>query len=138
MQEQEILAELQAKIKKRRFYKTFDSWLYQTFLWLSILSSFATALFAAILVVFKDDHSIKNPMPTAISAAISALVISIDKHFSFGKRALWNCVFMSDLDALHRNVLYKIITVQECVTRLNKLDREMEANFPNIKGVNKS
>jgi hypothetical protein len=128
---EDFLLDVKKRIRKRKRFETADSWLYQTFLWLSILSSFTTAVLAAVMAA--EGTKQNNALYTAISAAISAFVLSIDKHFSFGKRALWNSVFRCDLEAILRDVYYNIDPLEKGVERLNKLDREMEANFPNLK-----
>ena len=127
----QLSKDIDKRICKRGFYEDSDFYLHQTFTWVSILASFSTAILAGIATKVTDTDTIK--ITIALLASLTATVTLVNKNFSFDKRALWNAVFRSKLEAIQRNLIYKSQPIETTVDELNKLDLDMEISFPEIK-----
>jgi len=128
----QLSKDIDVQITKRRRYENGNFYLHQTFTWVSVLASFSTAILAGISSqTHTDTYIIK--ITVALLAALTAAVTLVNKNFSFDKRALWNTVFRSKLEAIKRDLTYKNEAIGTIVEELNKLDLDMEISFPEIK-----
>jgi hypothetical protein len=127
----ELSKDIDKEISKRKWQEVANFYLHQSFTWVSVLASFATAILAGIATGHTYTDNVK--LTVVLLAALTATITLVNKNFSFDKRALWNAVFRSKLEALQRDLKYKNDPIDAIVEELNKLDLEMEISFPEIK-----
>lgn len=124
--EQELLSEINKKIKHRRKNERLDASWAHIFLWASILASFASTI-----IIAAGSLQI-NKIIVAIIAAVPGVVIAIDKTFDFKGRAVWGAMFRIELQSLKDEFVFAKLPALQVAQKLRALERRFEELYARI------
>nr|WP_295923078.1 hypothetical protein [uncultured Dyadobacter sp.] len=122
-----IRKELNKEIRLRSRWEVIDFYLAHTFLWISILASFTSAIFLA-----SDKYMFCSKLITAAVAGIPGLVVIIDKTFDFAKRASWGSMYKIELLQLKDDLDFEIINVHKAARKFRLLMKKHTIYFQRI------
>jgi len=104
--------------------------LAQSFTWIAILASFASAIIVASGECSKFWGT--------LLAALPGTTMVIEKSFSFAKRTRWNWEMIVGLEELHNQLMFEDIPVEQVSKSLSGFRKTMEAKYPgfSVEGLN--
>ncbi len=126
--EEALFNEINNEIEKRQYYGSWNFRLVHILLWVSILTSFASAIIVAAGI--KED--VIPSLWVAIIAGIPGLVISIEKTFDFGRRSSWDIMYEIELKELRDDLIFKKTEPYEAAKKLREIIRRNETAFSKI------
>jgi hypothetical protein len=121
---------LEEKVSKMIFWRKIFQWgdftLAHTFIWVSVLASFASS----IIIATKTEAI--EPWQVAIIAGIPGLVIIIEKTFNFTKRSVWGTMYTLELEELKDEIIHRKSEPFELAKKLTTIKRMNELRFIRI------
>lgn len=124
---QSFESEIAKELKKRLKSIARDSSLAHIILWVSIITSFASAIMVA-----SGQQIFENNIWLAIIAGIPGLVVLVDRTFDFARRSSSGIMYKIELQELKNDYDFGKVNAYRAAQRLQEITRRHESSFLRI------